>query len=393
MELQRIPKIAKYLSMVFLFAWIGRSTVWNFLPIYFENHMSVFLVGIATSLPSAITLLMDIPTGNLVQRAGEKIVIFLGLVTAIFPPLLYYLAFPAALIAGKAIEGVAKVFIWNGGWSLSLKSSDDEVESETVSVFLLGTNLGIILGPIIGGYLIAGQGFDLTFGLWVFTSAISVMVYLAYIGIEREESLTDSMEEILHRKTYSDEFHDVKKHWNDLRFPFALVFLYSIIFSFYWIAIPLLLDKVSGNFAVMGVIFGVAALPKAFQFIFGSIADRIGKLKTVSILSILLTPVLISMNFISSTLMIGGLFFVARTLSAGMSPAVHAVFDASCPDELEGELTSFLEFFKHSGQTIGPIMAGTIASVWSINASFLAAGGISALIFFFAVLGVVKTRD
>ena len=393
MELQRIPKIAKYLSMVFLFGWIGRSTVWNFLPIYFENHMSVFLVGVATSLPSAITLLMDIPTGNLVQRAGEKIVIFLGLVTAIFPPLLYYLAFPAALVAGKAVEGVAKVFIWNGGWSLSLKSSDDDVESETVSVFLLGTNLGIILGPIVGGYLIAGQGFDLTFGLWVFTSAISVMVYLAYIGVDRKESLKESMEEILHRKTYSDEFHDVKKHWHDLRFPFALIFLYSIIFSFYWIAIPLLLDKVSGNFAVMGIIFGVAALPKAFQFIFGSIADRIGKLKTVSILSILLTPVLLSMNFISSTVMIGGLFFVARTLSAGMSPAVHAVFDASCPDELEGELTSFLEFFKHSGQTIGPIMAGTIASVWSINASFLAAGGVSALIFCFAVLGVIKTRD
>jgi len=81
MELQRVPSIAKYLSVVFLFAWTGRSTVWNFLPIFFENHMSVFWVGVATSLPPLVTLMFDIPVGNLVQHAGEKVVIFLGLLS------------------------------------------------------------------------------------------------------------------------------------------------------------------------------------------------------------------------------------------------------------------------------------------------------------------------
>jgi DHA1 family multidrug resistance protein-like MFS transporter len=385
MELQRIPKIAKYLSVVFLFAWIGRSTVWNFLPIFFENHMSVFLVGVATSLPSAITLLLDIPTGNLIQRAGEKVVIFFGLVTAIFPPLMYYLALPATLVAGKGLEGFAKLFIWNGGWSLSLKSSDEDVESETVSVFLLGVNLAVIIGPIIGGYLIASNGFGVTFGLWVFTSTVAVMVYLAYIGIEREEGLRQSFEEVLERRTYTEEFEDLRQSWDKLRFPFSLIFLYSIIFSFYWMAIPLLLEKVSGDFRVMGLIFGVAALPKAFQFLFGGLADRIGQVKLLAILSLVLTPVLLAMNFVTNTLLIGAMFFVARTLSSGMSPAIHAIFDSGSPDELESEFVGFNEFFKHLGQTIGPVMAGTVASIWSINVSFLAAGGISAAIFALAL--------
>jgi MFS family permease len=385
MELQRIPKIAKYLSVVFLFAWIGRSTVWNFLPIFFENHMSVFLVGVATSLPSAITLLLDIPTGNLIQRAGEKVVIFFGLVTAIFPPLMYYLALPATLVAGKGLEGFAKLFIWNGGWSLSLKSSDEDVESETVSVFLLGVNLAVIIGPIIGGYLIASNGFGVTFGLWVFTSTVAVMVYLAYIGIEREEGLRQSFEEVLERRTYTEEFEDLRQSWDKLRFPFSLIFLYSIIFSFYWMAIPLLLEKVSGDFRVMGIIFGVAALPKAFQFLFGGLADRIGQVKLLAILSLVLTPVLLAMNFVTNTLLIGAMFFVARTLSSGMSPAIHAIFDSGSPDELESEFVGFNEFFKHLGQTIGPVMAGTVASIWSINVSFLAAGGISAAIFALAL--------
>lgn len=380
MELQRVPRIAKYLSVVFLFAWIGRSTVWNFLPIFFRNHMDVFWVGVATSLPSLITLTLDIPTGNLVQRAGEKIVIFFGLVTAIFPPILYYLAFPAALISGKAVEGVAKLFLWNGGWSLSLKSSSEDVESETVSVFLLGVNLAVIAGPVIGGYLIAANGFNVTFGLWVFTSAVAVLVYLAYIGIARKESLVQSFEEVLDRKTYVDEFSQLKEHWSSLKLPFSLIFLYSIIFSFYWMAIPLLLEKVSGDFRVMGIIFGIAALPKAFQFVFGDVADRIGKRKTLLGLSLALTPVLVAMNYLTGTLVIGAFFFIARTISSGMSPAIHAIFDSACPDELEGEFVGFNEFFKHLGQAIGPVMAGTVASIWSINASFLAAGFISLVI-------------
>jgi len=381
MEFQRIPKIAKYLSIVFLFAWIGRSTVWNFLPIFFENHMDVFWVGVATSLPSAITLMLDIPTGNLVQKAGEKVVIFFGLVTAIFPPIMYYLALPATLVIGKGLEGFAKLFIWNGGWSLSLKSSDEDVESETVSVFILGVNLAVIIGPIIGGYLIAANGFDITFGLWVFTSTVGVLVYLTYIGIARKESLVQSLEEVLERKTYTEEFQDLRRNWSKLSFPFSLVFLYSIIFSFYWMAIPLLLERISGDFQVMGIIFGVAALPKAFQFLFGDLADSIGQVKLLAILSLLLTPVLVVMNFVSSTILIGAMFFIARTLSSGMSPAIHAIFDSASPDDLESEFVGFNEFFKHLGQTIGPVMAGTIASIWSINVSFLAAGGISAAIF------------
>lgn len=385
MEFQRIPKIAKYLSIIFLFAWIGRSTVWNFLPIFFENHMNVFWVGVATSLPSAITLIFDIPTGNLVQKAGEKIVIFFGLVTAIFPPLLYYFALPVTLVAGKGLEGFAKLFIWNGGWSLSLKSSDEDVESETISIFLLGVNLAVIIGPILGGYLIAANGFNVTFGLWMFTSTVAVMIYMAYIGITRKESLKQSLEEVLERKTYTEEFHDLSQNWSKLSFPFSMIFLYSIIFSFYWMAIPLLLEKVSGDFQIMGIIFGVAALPKAFQFLFGDLADSVGQVKLLTILSLLLTPVLVLMNFVTSTIVIGALFFVARTLSSGMSPAIHAIFDSASPDELESEFVGFNEFFKHMGQVIGPVMAGTVASIWSINASFLAAGGISGVIFIVSV--------
>ncbi|PSH02482.1 MAG: hypothetical protein BRC26_00310, partial [Nanohaloarchaea archaeon QH_8_44_6] len=184
MDLDKIPDIAKYLSVVFLFAWIGRSTVWNFLPVFFKQHVnSVFLIGLMTSLPSLVPIFFDIPVGNLVQKVGEKFVILLGLTTAVLPGIMYFTAVPLFLVAGKAFEGLAKVFIWNGGWSLSLKSADPEIESETNSIFLLGVNLAAIVGPVIGGFLIAAKGFDLTFALWVFSAWLGALTFYLYVGL------------------------------------------------------------------------------------------------------------------------------------------------------------------------------------------------------------------
>lgn len=386
MDFDRIPRIAKYLSVTFMVAWIGRSTVWYFLPVFFEQNInSVFLIGVITSIASIIPLVFDIPVGQMVQRLGAKIVIFAGLLTYLFPAAMYVTTIPMMLVLGKVFEGIVKVLIWNGGWSLSLESADDEVESESVSVFLLGVNLASVIGPVIGGFLIASYGFSITFYLWIFTAALSVLVFYSYIGVSTREPVKQGMDEVLSRSTYIDEWHDFKKHWRQLSLPFSLIFLFSIIFSFYWLAVPLLLDRIGASYQVMGVVFGVAAMPKIFQFIFGDLADHIGRRKVILMLSGALVPVLVALNFLEGIVFVGVFFFIARMLSEGMSPAIHAIFDEKTPDEIEGEFTGFLEFFKHSGQAIGPILAGTVASIWSINTSFLAAAGVSTLIFLVAL--------
>jgi DHA1 family multidrug resistance protein-like MFS transporter len=348
---------------------------------------SVFLIGVLTSLPSIVPILLDIPAGNLVQRSGEKIVIFLGFIAALFPPIMYYASVVPLFFFGKAMEGVGKALIWNGGWSLTLKSSDSDVESESISVFLLGINLSIVIGPVIGGFLLSSYGFSLLFGLWAASWLFSIVLYYFYIGTEREgEGLKQSLKDLERRKTYFDDWIHLKENWSDLRKVFSLVFLYSIIFSFYWLAIPLMLDKMNAEFSTMGIIFGVAALPKVFQFVFGDIADRIGNNKTISILTFLLIPTLFAMSLTESLLVTGVLFFLARIFSEGLSPAIHSKFDAATPDEVEGEMTGFNELFKHTGQAIGPTFAGAIASIWSLNTSFVAASGIAGLILVVSLL-------
>lgn len=274
-----------------------------------------------------------------------------------------------------------KSLVWNGAWSVTMASADDDIESEALSVFLLGVNLAIIVGPVIGGFLIASRGFSITFGLWTFTSVLAILVFLSYLGLETQKPFVDSLEDLFHRETYFNDWHHLRENWENLKFPFALIFFYGIIFAFFWLAIPLLLDRIGADFVTMGLIFGLAALPKAFQFIFGEIADRAGKSWTLIGLSLILTPVLVSMNFVSGIFAVGAVFFFARFFTEGMSPAIHAMFDSRVPEEIESEMTGFFELFKHAGTAIGPVLAGTVASIWNLNTSFLAAALVSVLIF------------
>jgi len=340
-----------------------------------------------TSLPAAIPIILDIPMGNLVQRAGEKIVIFIGLLMNLMPGLLYLTGFPILLVAGKAFEGVVKTMIWNGGWSLALQSADEDTESESSSVFLLGVNLAAIIGPIIGGYLIAAKGFDITFALWVFSAWIGALTFYLYVGLEGEKAFVDSLEEIFERSTYRDDFHHLKNNWDNVKFPLSLIFLQAILFSFFWLAVPLLLDQLNAGYEMMGIIFGIAALPRIFQFMFGKLADSFGTLKLSAVLAIGLTPVLLAMGMISSIYLLGAVFLVARLLNSGLTPALHTFFDSRVPDELEGEMVGFNELSKHSGQTLGPIIAGTASSIWSVNVSFYVAAAIALVLAVMCAVG------
>jgi len=382
LQFDKVPDIAKYISTVYLVAFLGMNTIWYFLPVYFEQNISnVFLIGLLTSLPPLIAILLDIPTGNMVQRAGGKVIIFIGLIMAIFPGLFYLLATPIALFAGKFFEGLNKVMIWNGGWSISLQSSEDSVEAETVSVFLLGSNIAAIVGPVIGGFLIAAYGFQIPLYLWIFTSILSIFVFYTYIGSGDFKGLEDNLTTITERTTYFDDWKHLKENRANLRLPFSLIFFYSIIFSFFWLAVPLLLEESGADYITMGIIFGAAALPSAFQFVFADIEDRLGRVKTLTVLSLAIIPFLLGMALTSNVLLLGVLFFFARLISDGMSPAIHAIFDERAPDNIEGELNGFNELFKHVGQFIGPLMAGAIAAVGGLEWAFVVASLVAVVIF------------
>lgn len=388
---RNIPATTIHLSLVIFFIFLGIRSAWYFLPIYFEQQLSnVFLVGILTSVPSLITIMTDIPVGNMVQRTGERVIIVIASFVHIVPALLYLIATPLAFIGGKAAEGLGKSLLWNSSWSLSMKTANSDNESANLAIFMLGPNAAQIIGPIIGGWLIMTYTFEWAFYLWILLGAISIPIVIHFIGIQRQEPVTMALSSITKQQTYRDEWSDVQDYGHAISVPLAFSFLHSIVFSFFWMVIPLLLDELGTSYLIMGVILGAAAIPRLFQFIFGNLADKHGNELIIMLLGLSLIPLLLLMSTADEIMTIAGLFFLARIAVSGIQPAIHSLFDSHAPDEVESELTGFLELSKHTGQAIGPFMAGTVASIASLSASFTAAASIATIMVGLAAVRVFR---
>ncbi len=375
-----IPSTVKYMSGLLLFYWLGRSAVWNFLPVFIERHISsVFLVGLVTSLPPLITLLLDIPVSNLVQRAGERVVVLSGLIAGAAPSVLYAGAVSAAIVGGKALEGVSKSLTWNGAWSLALRIPDDDVQSRSNSVFLLGPNLAKVAGPVFGGFVLASAGFRPLFAIWAGLGVLGSLTFYHIIGTGHT-SIEQPIKDLVHGRTYVNDFRHLRKNLQDMRKPLALIMTYSVVNSFSWLVVPLILDKLDASFVEMGLIFTVAATPWLLQFGWGSLGDRYGEEKILGLAGLATAPVLFWLSTVSSVALLGAGYIVSRVATNGMSPLIHTLFDAAIPDEQEGEMTGFLELTKHFGQFLGPALAGAVSSLYGLSASFLGAGVVALLV-------------
>ena len=374
-----VSEEVKKLSASFSISYLGRNMMWLFLPVFFKRHIaSLFLIGILTSIPAFTNLLLDIPVGNLIQRASSRLVMIIGFLMFSLPGIMYFTTVPVLIVFGKVLEGISKTLRWDSGWYMAMKNSDKSAESESLSVFVIGKNISDIVGPVIGGFVAFYLGLRYNLAFWTIFGIFAAVYFYLTLGVDFD-NFVSSLRSLFRSKTYQDDWNHLMADWSRMKWSVSLILVQSLIYSFFWVAVPLLLDELGANFLVMGTLFGIVAVPKAFQVYFGKISDFYGELRTVSWVSVFLIPVLFMMGIFESLWMIGLLVLVAMMFATALSPALHSYFDETTSDEFEGEMVGFLEFFKHAGQAIGPTMAGYVASVWSISASFYAAGIVGAV--------------
>lgn len=179
------------------------SVVFVILPVYAARPMtslfaeelgaSMVEIGLLTSCFSLVPLLTAIASGQLIDRFGEKIPLMIGsggMVLALsfpfFQPSLFFLFMMQFLLGGSQI--IAIVAIQNGvSSSAPLKQRD-----QAVANFSLFSSLGILIGPLVGGYLTEHFGFQNTY---IVLSVISVVSLITAFIISPSRKLEDCSNE------------------------------------------------------------------------------------------------------------------------------------------------------------------------------------------------------
>ncbi|MCP8615668.1 MFS transporter [Salirhabdus salicampi] len=182
-----------YTSVIFLL--ISVSAARPMTSLFAEElNASMLEIGVITSMYSVTPLIIAILAGRFVDRVGEKLPIMIGgigVATALSLPFFFSslnILYITQLLAGGS-QLLALVAIQNGvGRSVSSQNRD-----RAISIFSICASIGLMLGPLIGGYCVEHVGFRNSYIIFSLFAYIPFLVSM-FIVTSKNKTVEESVQ-------------------------------------------------------------------------------------------------------------------------------------------------------------------------------------------------------
>ncbi len=354
---------------------IGWGMTIPILPLFArELGAGLSVAGLIVSAKGFGPLLMNIPSGMLASRYGNRFVLLAATIVSLL----------AAVGSGltRNIPFLAIMVFLTGGaqivWMMSRVNYVRAVvplEQRGRVVASIGGigRIGVFIGPIIGGYVGKYLGLD-----WVFLAraGITLVVLVQLLLSKRTREIHEPPAE-----GTSAGLSTVLKLLVEHKKSFLTAGLVTVVFGILrtgrHIVFPLWGEQIGLDVAQIGLIFGlVAAIDMTLFFPAGTIMDRKGRkwtaipALTIMSLSFLLLP--LADTF--AVMLIVGLVHgfgnglgsgIVMTMGSDLSPRQHA-----------GEFLGIWFLVSAMGNLIGPAAIGFLSEILVMSTAALATGGI-----------------
>jgi MFS family permease len=240
--LQKYPRQFWLMFIGMLISTIGSSMIWPFLLVYVSERLSAPLTAIASllTLNSAMGLISSFLGGSIIDRLGRKWIMSASLVVNgaayLFMGQAHTLPQFAILMA---IMGAVNPLYRVGADAMMADLLPQEKRIDGYAMMRLSNNLGISIGPAIGGF-IAASSYSLAF----ICAAVGMSFYSFLLAIFAHETLPSKQPDYLPEPkdvtADKDKFGGYLTILKDLPFiKFILTFtLVSICASLIWILLP-----------------------------------------------------------------------------------------------------------------------------------------------------------
>jgi MFS family permease len=354
------------LYIVAFVGFAGFSFMFPVIPLYAaELGATVAEVGVIVATISYVTAFFLIPFGILADRFGRHKLLVGGLVIFTLAPLLYPLANnPEQLILVRAIHGLAAAAFLPTAIAIVVDLTTEAKRGTAIGWYTASLQLGLMAGPITGGFLATKFGFDAAF---YGCSAVS-LVGLAFV--------LSRLDVIVHRPTATPD--KVSSSWHWLGRPLAIAVLLA----------PLLVAVGSGTIgsyiplygmefgmteadagAIITAVYASSALLRAPA---GRLADRVDR-KLLLIGGVGLSAVAVSLfsffHSLSQFIIIGIVFGIGMGIAMPASLVMAADFSSASGRALSMAIPTC---FFQVGLAAGPTVMGFVAQMSSFEAMFLA---------------------
>jgi len=349
---------------IYLFGWGLVTPIFNIR--INDVTGSLFLSGIVFSIFSFVKIFLDPSIGLLCDKVNPKKILQWTLLSYTVIFFLYTLANTTLeLILIRVFHGLAAALLWIAGWTLVRHKSKGRYAQEEISAWITIQDIAYIIAPIIGGFIITAYSWEPAFYL------ASIISFIAFVYASfRLKSPKMSKN---HNKSFKQQWRSFFKDKSSATRLVLLTFLVIVIFTAFGAFLPLQLDSNGISIEEISIILSIATITPyiLFPVLIGVLSDKYGR-KIPTLIGLLLSAFgLYNFSIISSFTQFFFYTFVIHTGVAFISTSYNAELNDLTPKGQTGGFTGIFEMIKDIAATIGPIIAGFISSIASINYTFL----------------------
>ena len=349
-----------------------------FLPVYLlemgtEKETVAMWSGAIFSVTFLIAGFMAPLWGKLADQKGKKrMIIRAGIGLAITYAMMGFVSSPAELFVVRALQGVANGF---APAALTLVSTSVSVEKvgSALALYTTGGVVGTVVGPLLGGLIGAAVGMRPAFYL------VGIILLLVTLAVHFW---------VWEPKPKEEDIQQITSVWEDLRDArqnktlLDLLSVYFISQASLMMLQPILalyvgdmLGSMSEAAVVSGAILSAGGIAGAVTANFwGRFGEKKGYFHAIfwaitgSGIAIFLQGFIDNITFFSILQILVGVFTV------GINPSLSSAVTLCTKPEVRGRAFGLTTTAQQFGSMFGPLVAGTVTSLWGIQYVFLGTG-------------------
>ena len=371
----------------------GTTMVWPFLTIYASEKLSLPMAAVTglMSINSLAGLTASILAGSLVDRFGRKSVMAVGLFGAALAYFGYiqastYWHFTLLMIASGLFNPLYRL----GSDAILADMLSPEDRAQGYSIFRMGRNIGVALGPILGGivlssnYSLGFSGAALALALYGLITLIFLRETLARNPDAKPETLKQQIQ--VYRQALSN------KPFAHLVGAFTLM---EICAALMWVLLAVYLKQ---NFGLPESTYSWIPTTNALMVVFLQvfITRAIQKQRDTKVMPFGAFFYMLAMLIVGVSSQFWGfwLAMVVMTIGELITAPTATTFVANlAPAEQRGRYLGVFGLTWHVAMAIGPFAAGILTDAFGFRSPWFACAAIGGLaVYAFFLLDRRQTR-
>lgn len=340
-----------------------------FLPIYAESlGASQSEIGLLFA-SYAIALFVATPIfGALADRIGRKKLLVFGLLGLALTTMVF--AFASSfwvLVLARFLQGASASIPWTAGLALLAENFSQEERGKAMGTAMSGQAGGVLLGPLIGGWLYEWGGYKTPFftaaGVAVLAAILSI-VFLKNVMETKAESFTSPFK-VLGSKP--------------MLMIAGVAAIGASVFASIEPTLPIhLYEELKLTPGVIGTMFIIVTLSYGLAApMIGAFSTKFGHVKTI-MLGIVLAAIVLPLNAFPTQLWVQVVTLALLGISLGtvLTPSLPKLADIS---QSIGVVSQGVTFAVYNtaysfGMMIGPLIASSLAGGFGLKIAYLVLG-------------------